>query len=102
MLAAAPATTPAAPKKLALLVAIDGYDESIIPYDNGGVQDDSNYIRDDEIGKLLGELHAKTDNVVIALDSCHSGTGTRGALAVRGRAPTHPPTPHDDLVRGKP
>lgn len=71
----------------------DGYDEAIIPYDNKGTKDYSNHIRDDEIGILVKELREKTSNIVISLDSCHSGTATRGAGArkKRGGAPAHPP-----------
>lgn len=57
----------------------DGMDESLVPSDYVTRQDGSNNIRDDEIGKLLDELNArKPGNVTITLDSCHSGTATRG------------------------
>ncbi len=51
----------------------DGVDETLVPHDGRtpGVAD----IVDDEIDAILSQL--KTDDVVIVLDSCHSGTGTR-------------------------
>ncbi len=76
----------------------DGYDESLVPYDNRGTKDYSNHIRDDALGLLLAEAGKKTDNIVISLDSCHSGTATRGApsdpkkLRTRGSRPMHPPS----------
>lgn len=69
----------------------DGYDEALVPYDNKGIKDFSNHLRDDELGQLLEALAAKTDNVVVTLDSCHSGTGTRSHFATRGGPPVHPP-----------
>lgn len=75
----------------------DGYDEALVPYDNRGTKDYSKHIRDDEIGRMLAEAGKKTDNIVISLDSCHSGTATRGApsdpkkLRTRGSRPMHPP-----------
>ncbi|MFO0750062.1 MAG: caspase family protein [Myxococcota bacterium] len=70
---------------------VDGYDESLVPYDNRGTKDGSNHLRDDELGQLVKELGAHTDNIVVTLDSCHSGTGTRGAYPMRGGPPSGPP-----------
>lgn len=57
----------------------DGKDESLVPSDYKSRQDFSNNIRDDEIGRLLDELSArKPGNVTVSMDSCHSGTATRG------------------------
>lgn len=53
----------------------DGYDEVFLPYDMK-LLDQSNDIVDDELDDWLKTL--KTNNVVIVLDACHSGTGTRG------------------------
>lgn len=52
----------------------DGFDETIVPYDarTPGVPD----ITDDELNDLIGRI--KAQSVVVILDSCHSGTGTRG------------------------
>jgi hypothetical protein len=67
----------------------DGRDETIVPSDGRteGIAD----ITDDEIGALLAEVQA--DNCVIVMDSCHSGTVTRGALRTR----TVPPDPRTAL-----
>ena len=65
----------------------DGYDEALVPYDNRGTRDASRHLRDDQLGEWLAELAERTTNVVVTLDSCHSGTGTRGELAVRGGEP---------------
>jgi hypothetical protein len=62
----------------------DGMDETIVPYDGrtGDIRD----ITDDEIGEILGRL--KNTNLLIVLDSCHSGTATRSAgIAVRSLPP---------------
>jgi hypothetical protein len=57
----------------------DGWDETILPYDarTPGVAD----ITDDELGGILSRLRA--GKAVIVLDSCHSGTATRGLIATR-------------------
>jgi hypothetical protein len=55
----------------------DGRDESIFVY---GPADYSSVIVDDELGELADGLN--TDNVLLILDSCHSGTGTRGPDAM--------------------
>jgi hypothetical protein len=59
----------------------DGLDETLVPQ-NGrtpGVRD----IVDDELGELLARLQTK--NVLIVLDSCHSGTATR-SVDIRARS----------------
>jgi len=64
---------------------IDGKDESLIPFDYVSKKDYSRNIRDDEIGKILDELKKKEPgNVTVSIDSCYSGTATRGDYAVRG------------------
>jgi metacaspase-1 len=64
---------------------LDGYDESLVPSDYVSRQDGLKNIRDDKLGALLDELKLKKPtNVTITLDSCYSGTGTRGELPVRG------------------
>jgi len=52
----------------------DHLDETLVPFDGrtNGVPD----ILDDELEELLAQLHAKS--TVVVLDSCHSGTATRG------------------------
>lgn len=67
----------------------DGYDEALIPYDNKGLKDYSHHLRDDDLSAMLAELRKKTANIVVTLDSCHSGTATRGARKKRGHAPVH-------------
>lgn len=59
----------------------DGMDETILPHDARmeGIAD----ITDDELAAYLSRL--KTKSVVVTLDSCHSGTGTRGGSAVTAR-----------------
>lgn len=80
----------------------DGYDEALVPFDNKGTKDYGNHLRDDELGAMIQETAKKTPNIVISLDSCHSGTATRGApgdpkkLRTRGSRPMHPPA----TVRG--
>jgi uncharacterized caspase-like protein len=59
----------------------DGLDETLVPQ-NGrtpGVRD----IVDDELDELFAKFH--TTNVLIVLDSCHSGTATR-AFNIRARS----------------
>jgi len=60
----------------------DGLDETILPYDarTGTVPD----ITDDELGLIFAGL--PTPNSLIVLDSCHSGTATRGASTLKARA----------------
>ncbi len=66
----------------------DQLDETIVPQDGRteGVPD----ITDDELESILAQL--KTPQAVVVLDSCHSGTATRG-LEVRVRS-----VPKDDRV----
>jgi hypothetical protein len=57
----------------------DGRDETLVPQDGRtpGVKD----ITDDELSELLADLKAK--DVLVVLDSCHSGTATRSIVATR-------------------
>jgi len=61
----------------------DGMDETILPHDarTDGVPD----ITDDEIGEFLQALRVRT--AIIVLDSCHSGTATRGDILTRSVPP---------------
>lgn len=71
---------------------VDGYDEAIVPYDaqrdyTPGKYTGQNHLRDDELGILLSELRRKLGpqgHLLVLLDACHSGTGTRGFATVRG------------------
>lgn len=67
---------------------IDGLDEAIVPY--GAVfsfdpakykQFQSGYLRDDKFGDMITQLRnklGKNGDVLVILDACHSGSGTRG------------------------
>lgn len=73
---------------------IDGLDECLVCYDapismKDGY-DGSLHFRDDELGKYVEKFRiklGKDGHLLMFLDSCHSGTGTRGAAKVRGGAP---------------
>ena len=73
---------------------IDRLDETLVSWDapayyNTGYTGEK-HLRDDEFGELITTLRLKTGSdgqVLVFLDSCHSGTGTRGekpAVRVRG------------------
>ena len=61
----------------------DSWDETLMLHDarTGGEGD----LLDDEFHELLRALHAKTRNIVTILDSCNSGTATRGDGALIAR-----------------
>ena len=71
---------------------VDGYDEAMVPYDahsrmRKGVYEGENHIRDDKIGEVLGALRQKVGpkgSVLLIMDSCHSGTASRGLAKTRG------------------
>lgn len=71
---------------------IDGFDESIVPYDAAikyvnKVYEGANHIRDDLLGALMNELRVKLGNaghLLVLVDACHSGTATRGLGDFRG------------------
>ena len=72
---------------------IDGLDEAIVSYGaHVRYSDDykgEEHLRDDTIGDLLEDLRMKLGtkgNVIVTIDACHSGTGTRGNEKVRGGA----------------
>jgi hypothetical protein len=85
----------------------DGYDEAIVSYNAALISQEintaaasrgsltkaqfdklqANYFRDDEFGAYIQQLRAKlgkNGDVVVFMDNCHSGTGTRGSAKVRG------------------
>lgn len=74
---------------------LDGLDESLVPYDTASQQAtlaQRTNLRDDEIGRWLSALRLKMTeggklrgSINVFLDSCHSGTATRGMLVERGR-----------------
>lgn len=74
---------------------IDGLDECIVPYGAVYSRDTAvfkklapGYLRDDLFGEkitLLRNKLGKSGNILVSIDACHSGTGTRGGTAlVRG------------------
>jgi len=71
---------------------IDGYDESIVPYDalknyNTTGYKGAKHISDEELGKhllLIREKLGSKGQLIVLLDSCHSGTGLRGLGTARG------------------
>jgi len=73
---------------------IDKLDETLVSWDapayyNKGYTGDK-HLRDDEFGELIASLRIKIGSdgqILVFMDSCHSGTGTRGekpAVKVRG------------------
>ena len=76
---------------------IDGYDESIVTYDavhpskaKDYASAEGKYFRDDQFGIYMDRLRIKLGpkgDVVVFLDACHSGSGTRGRQKIRGGAP---------------
>jgi hypothetical protein len=72
----------------------DGFDEVLVPSDTRAELDGpdaglSGFISDDEIDVLIGSLPGR--EIVLIIDSCHSGTITRGALSSRGGLSTADP-----------
>lgn len=69
----------------------DGLDEALVPYDAPSkIQEHyqgEKHIVDDEINGWINQLKAKIGSdghLLLILDSCHSGTASRGDCAVRG------------------
>lgn len=71
---------------------IDGLDECIVPYDSpkdfkAGVYEGDKLITDDEIRDAFIKIRQKLGDhghLIVVLDACHSGTGTRGNPLARG------------------
>lgn len=63
----------------------DGLDEAFVPYNaqfryKPGLYEGENHLRDDELEQLIDAIRIRAGengNVVVLLDACHSGTGTR-------------------------
>jgi len=63
----------------------DGYDEALVPYDARGTFSPTgyrgeNHLRDDDLFPLLMEIRrkiGKDGSLLVLIDACHSGTGTR-------------------------
>lgn len=72
---------------------IDGKDEALVPYD-ASVRYTSNYkgenhLRDDELGNIIANFRNTLGNkgqLLLILDSCHSGSTTRGRISRGGEA----------------
>jgi Caspase domain len=63
---------------------LDGKDETLVTYDSSHSDPSPNRdITDDELNDYLRRLTAKTPNVTVIFDSCHSGTALRGSGLVR-------------------
>jgi len=63
----------------------DGYDEALLPYDAKGTYSPTGYrgekhLRDDDLFPILQEMRRKIGkggSLLVLIDACHSGTGTR-------------------------
>ncbi|MBL7831188.1 MAG: caspase family protein [Saprospiraceae bacterium] len=71
---------------------LDGYDESLVPYDakmefKKGIYEGENHIIDDSLGILYSQIQKKlgpSGHFLATIDACHSGTSTRGIGSARG------------------
>lgn len=85
---------------------IDGWDNTIVPYDSRDDEKKVSDITDKELNGLLRELSKKTDKITTVLDSCFSGTGFKGSNRSR-RAPddlrfgNSPPSLPQDAERAR-
>ena len=87
---------------------IDGLDEAIVPFDSPLNYDDLHYkgenlITDDEISVITLELRkkiGKQGQLVLVMDSCHSGSGTRGVGRSRGTDKIMAPDNYKPKSRG--
>lgn len=78
---------------------IDDKDESIVPYDAlvrfiPNKYEGQNHIRDDELGSIIATFRntlGSNGQLLMLLDSCHSGSATRGGKARGGEATFAPP-----------
>lgn len=76
---------------------LDGLDETIVTYDAMKPGDaaeykefQKKYFRDDQFGIYMQQLREKLGSkgdVLVFIDACHSGSGTRGTRKVRGGMP---------------
>ncbi|MFD0797187.1 caspase family protein [Maribacter chungangensis] len=72
---------------------IDDLDESIVPYDAlveylPNRYEGQNHIRDDELGNIIADFRnklGKNGQLLFMLDSCHSGSASRGGKARGGK-----------------
>lgn len=84
----------------------DGYDESILPYDAQGSYratgyKGENHLRDDDLAPKLMAIRkaiGKNGSLLIMIDACHSGTGTRSESFSTSRGEPIPfPDPENPL-----
>ena len=71
---------------------IDNKDEALVPYDAfvrySATYKGENHLRDDTIGTIVtnfGNKLGKSGQLLVLLDSCHSGSATRGAKTRGGQ-----------------
>ncbi len=88
----------------------DGYDEAFLPYDAMAKYSPTgykgqNHLRDDDLNPLLLTIRKKiglTGSLLVLLDACHSGTGTRSeSFAVTRGEPVpfaNPENPLDSVI----
>lgn len=62
-----------------------GFDSTIMPCDTAREPGENRDITDDEIHLVLEALAAKTPNITVLVDACHSGTVTRDAFGAKSR-----------------
>jgi hypothetical protein len=84
----------------------DGYDEALLPYDAKGRYNPNGYrgekhLRDDDLYPKLLAIRQKTSSkgsVMVLLDACHSGTGTRAeGFAITRGDPVPFPDPENPM-----
>ncbi|UIK20669.1 caspase family protein [Rhizobium leguminosarum] len=63
----------------------DGYDETLVAYDSRSAGGSD--IRDDEIETWINELKTYSQNIVLIMDACHSGTISKAPGLIARRAP---------------
>ncbi len=71
----------------------DKLDETLVSVDSRDPQNKVFDITDDELNNLFEELSQHTSNITFILDSCHSGSATRGETKVRRVAKDSRPQP---------
>ncbi|HEV7506951.1 MAG TPA: caspase family protein [Thermoanaerobaculia bacterium] len=62
----------------------DGFDETLVPYDSGRIDEPNLDITDDEIYDWIQKLTAKTRYLTLIFDCCHSGTASRSGRMRKG------------------
>lgn len=82
---------------------LDNLDESLVPYNARAKYSDAykgeNHLRDDDLGNIIKDLRNQLGNdgqLLMILDSCHSGSSTRGAIARGGNGALVPPNWDED------